>query len=110
MKLDVKDKKENKLLSRTEVTADLAFDAATPSNKDVQAELAKKLSVEPELVIIKKIATGYGTRTAGVTAYAYTKKDDMMKIEGIEPPKEEPKAEEAKKEEPKKEEAKDGKK
>ena len=87
MKLTINEKKDNPLLSRTEVRADIEFDATTPSNKDVQAELAKKLSVDAELVVVKQIRTGFGQRKAGVKANAYSKKDVMMKIEGIKPPK-----------------------
>ena len=81
MKLTIKDKKENKLLSRLEVAGDLSFEAATPSNEDVKKEVAKAVGKDEKLVIIKGIYTDYGISTAKVEAYVYNDEAKMKELE-----------------------------
>lgn len=86
---EIKDKKENILLSRIEVEAAITFEKATPALEEVRQALAKALEVDKELVAVKKIATSFGHSTAKVSAYQYFSKDEMAKIE---PKKKEKKA------------------
>ena len=81
MKLTIKNEIEQPLLSRKEISAEVAFQGPAPSRKDVAAELAAKASVKPEMLVLFKVDVAYGTNTAKVTAYAYTDKDAMAKIE-----------------------------
>ena len=81
MKLTIKEQKENALLQRKEVTAELIFDKATPSNVDVSKELAAKLSANEDVIVLKKIEGAYGTTTATVRAYVYASKEQKAKIE-----------------------------
>ncbi len=82
MEFEIKNKKENTLLKRHEITGELTFTgAATPSNKQLQEELAKKLSVAPELIIIRHIYGGFGSGKATFEAVAYASKEQMDKIE-----------------------------
>ena len=56
MDIEIKNKKENPVLQRQEITGEIKFTgAATPSNKQLQEELAKKLGVQQELVAIRHI-------------------------------------------------------
>jgi ribosomal protein S24E len=123
MDLKIIDKNEQPMLSRIEITGKLEFQGATPSTADVKKQLSSELKVGEDLIVVKNIATHFGSETADLTAYAYLNKEDMGKIEpkpkekkakpGAKPaegakeaPKEAPKEEkkeEAK--EPKKEEA-----
>ena len=58
MKLNILDKKEQKLLSRTEVKGKLEFDKeATPSNDAVKEEIAKGVGKDAKLVVVKSIYT-----------------------------------------------------
>jgi len=126
MKLTIKNETEQPLLSRKQIDAEVLFEGPSPSRKNVAAELAAKASVKPELLVVFKIDIHFGSQKAKVTAYAYTDKDAMSKIEETkkfkrtgfkepEKPKEEAKEEskseekpaEEKKEEPKAEEAKE---
>lgn len=75
-------KKENPLLKRQELTGELTFTgAATPSNKQLQEELAKKLSVAPELIVIRHIYGAFGGGKAAFEAVAYSSKEQFDKIE-----------------------------
>tara|TARA_Y100000310_G_scaffold22495_1_gene21596 strand:+ start:2146 stop:2502 length:357 start_codon:yes stop_codon:yes gene_type:complete len=105
MAIEITEKNNNQLLAREEVTANLSFEAATPKTEDVAKSVADATKSTPEQVVIKKIATNFGSRSAVVTAYVYSSK---AKKEEIEPKKKEKKDGAEKKEEaPKKEEAKE---
>ncbi|EFK95393.1 30S ribosomal protein S24e [sediment metagenome] len=81
MELTITNKKENKILQRTEIQAKISFTGATPSNKQVQEEIAKKLNAGIDLVVTKQILTTFGNTQAEVKAYVYNTIDQMKKIE-----------------------------
>ncbi len=82
MELEIKNKKENPVLQRQEITGEIKFTgAATPSNKQLQEELAKKLGVQQELVIIRHIYGSFGSGKAAFEAVAYATKEQFDKIE-----------------------------
>ncbi|MEM3154244.1 MAG: hypothetical protein QW165_01615 [Candidatus Woesearchaeota archaeon] len=83
------EKKENPLLKRQEITGEITFQGATPSNKQLQEELGKKLGVAPELVAIRHIYGSFGGGKASFEAVAYASKEQFDKIE---PKKKEKKA------------------
>lgn len=110
MNLEITDKKENPLLSRTELKGTISFDKATPSNDEVKKEIASKSKADESLVVVKSIYTAFGTAKADFNAYVYKSKKDMVEIEPKKKEKKEkkPKAEkppEAQKKEEKKQEA-----
>ena len=91
MQLKIIEKKEKPLLSRTEVTAELAFEkAATPSKEQIIQQLASTLSADQKLIVIKKVNTSFGSTQADVTAYVYSDEKSMKSIEPK--PKAKPKA------------------
>ncbi len=89
MELNIKEK-TNPLLHRKELTGDITFTGTTPSNKQVQEEIAKKLGIQTELVAIRHIYGAFGGGKAAFEAYAYDTKEQFDKIE---PKKKEKKAE-----------------
>ena len=90
MDIEIKNKKENPVLQRQEITGEIKFTgAATPSNKQLQEELAKKLGVQQELVAIRHIYGSFGTGKAQFEAVSYATKEQFDKIE---PKKKAPKA------------------
>jgi len=109
MKLTIKDRTEQKLLSRERIKAELAFEGPIPSRADIFNELSAKASVKPELLVVYKIISNYGSRLAKVIAFAYKNKADLDRIEEtkklkrtgfkVPAPKEEAKPAEAPKEE-----------
>ncbi len=109
--MKILEKKPNPLLSRTEIKAEIEYTGATPSNNDVKNELAKQLSADVNLVVVKQILPIFGLRKSTVNAYLYDSKEALMKIERIketkpkteEKPKEDAKPEEGSTEKPKEE-------
>lgn len=111
MKLEIKNKKENPLLHRTEIKALLTWEGATPSNEKVKKEIASQLKADEKLVIVKHIYTKFGTTTADVLAYLYEDQESMKTIEFLKPSaekkEEKPAEEKAEKPAEKKEETKE---
>lgn len=131
MKLNIKNKKENPVLRRIEVEAELVFTGPTPSKETIKNEIASQLKADAECIAVKEIKTNFGHQLGSTIAYVYDdveSKKEMVTVnkkqlekekkaaEGgaaeapkeekpVEEKKEEPKAEE-KKEEPPKEEPK----
>jgi ribosomal protein S24E len=82
MELEIKNKKENPVLQRQEITGEIKFTgAATPSNNQVHEELAKKLGIQSELVAIRHIYGSFGSGKAAFEAVAYATKEQFDKIE-----------------------------
>ena len=81
MQLKILDKKEQELLSRTDIKAHITFGKATPSNTEIKKALASELKADENLIIIKNIYTIYGKTEANVNAYAYKSKEEMQKVE-----------------------------
>jgi small subunit ribosomal protein S24e len=81
MELNITTQKENPLLHRKELHGELTFQGATPSNKQLQEELAKKLNVGQEVLAIRHIFGAFGGAKAKFEAYAYTSKEQFDKIE-----------------------------
>jgi len=81
MKLTINEKKENPLLKRKEVYGDIVFSGATPSNKDVSAELAKQVGSTEDCIRIQHIYGTFGRHTATLEAHVYESKEALDKIE-----------------------------
>jgi len=94
MELKITEKKEEPLLSRVLITAEAAFENATPSNKEVKAKLASALKADEKLIVIKHIYTGFVQRKAKVIAYVYSSEEEQKKIEPKEKKPKQPKTEE----------------
>ncbi len=82
LNIEIKDKKENILLSRIEVNAVVSFGKkATPSSDAIKQELSKALEVEKDLIVIKKINNSFGETFVEVVAFQYLSKDELKNIE-----------------------------
>ena len=75
MEIAINDKKENKSLGRTEITAGISFDKAMPSRKEIRTALCSAAGVAPELLVIVSMRGSFGTKKAVVTAHAYASKE-----------------------------------
>jgi len=115
--IEILKKKDTPLLSRQRVSAMVFFEGETPSRLDLKNVIAKKLSADPKLTVIRHIYQRYGNQKAKIISHIYKDKETMVRLEGEtlvnkhekkveEKPKEEAKPEE-KKEEPKAEEKKE---
>lgn len=81
MKLKINKNNEEPLLSRNKIEADVEFEKAVPAKKEVIETIAKSISVEPDLVVVKKIDVSFGTHKAKVHALAYKNKEERDRIE-----------------------------
>lgn len=81
MKVEIKNKKENPLLSRIEVSGIVIFEGSTPSNLQVAQSIASQLKADASMVKMKNMYTGFGERRAEFTAFVYKSKADLDKIE-----------------------------
>lgn len=79
--MEIKEKKEQPLLSRTEITAFVSYEGATPSRTDLKKQLASLVKVDEKLIVIRTIDVAYGETTAKIFAYAYKNEEDMKRIE-----------------------------
>jgi len=75
------EKKENPLLSRTEILAEISFEKATPPDEEVKKQIASQLKVDEALVVVKNIYTEFGSPNAKVTAFIYDSKKALEKTE-----------------------------
>ncbi len=79
--MQIVEKKEYPLLSRTEIIAKESYTGATPSRDAIKKILAKKLNAKGELIVIKHIYPEFGFGNAKIIAYLYSNKKDMERIE-----------------------------
>lgn len=81
MKLEIKNKKDNPLLSRIEVSGIVSFDGATPSNEQVSRGIASQINADLSVVRMKHMHTGAGARKAEFLAFVYKSKEELDRIE-----------------------------
>ena len=122
MEIKIREKQDNALLNRTEIRAEIEHSTEpTPTRAKVREKLAAMLSIDINLIVIKKLDQTFGSLTK-CFAVVYNTKADLEKTEqeyllkrDAKKPKEEKKEEpapaekpaEAPKEEPKPEEKKE---
>jgi ribosomal protein S24E len=82
-KMDFNILKETKkpLLHRRDVSARIAYEAQTPSRKDIQKVASEKLKSKEELVLITKVIPENGSPSAHVEIRVYDNDKAMKEIE-----------------------------
>ena len=98
MQMNITNKKEAPLLSRTMIPATLEFEKATPSYPEVTSLMASQLKIDDKLVAIRHIYNSFGAKKAEVIAYVYADENKKQFIEPKAKEKKDKKAKEAKKE------------
>jgi ribosomal protein S24E len=81
MDLKIINKKEEPLLSRTRVEAEIVFEKSTPSREEIKSKLAKDVGKDEKLVIVKSIYTKYGLKKATNLSYVYENEESLKRIE-----------------------------
>ena len=104
MELEITEKKEEPLLSRIKIKAEIDFDNVTPSKEELKSRIASSLNASENLIVVKNIYTKFGEKKANALAYCYKSEEDIKKIE----PKPKKKKEVKKKAEKKEEKPKEG--
>ncbi len=120
MEIEILGKVENLILNRIEIAAEINHEGKpTPTRAEIRKQLAAELGADENLLVIKKIETGFGT-SSKCDAILYKSREELEKTEAKyilkreekskpkEAPKEEPK-EEAKLEEKKEEKPEEAK-
>ncbi len=81
MNFEIKEKKENSLLERTEVDAIVSFDGPTPSIQQMRDIVVQKLGCNPDLMVIRKVESSFGMQQVSVRAHIYKSPEKMKTIE-----------------------------
>ena len=82
MELSIKTQKENKLLNRSEIEAQISYQNATPSMAEVKKAIASHSKSDESNVVVKYIKGGFGHTSAHVSAFVYADKKafDMSEL------------------------------
>ena len=82
MEYTIKEKKENVLLSRTELSIEIEHHGSpNPSASAVKKEIAKQLNINENLIVIRHIYPAFGEGKSEVIAYAYKDESSLKSIE-----------------------------
>jgi small subunit ribosomal protein S24e len=81
MNVEILSSKENQALSRKEVEATVSFDAATPKRAELKQAVGGKIAANPDLMVVRKVTSGFGSKSVKVLAYVYSSKESLMGIE-----------------------------
>ena len=82
MQISIVERKEEPLLSRAMVKANIEFDKSTPSYTETATLLASNLKADEKLIVIRHIYTYFGSKKAQVIAYLYS---DESRKQAVEP-------------------------
>jgi len=82
MEIEIIQDRENPLLDRREVEFRISHpNAPTPRRVEVLDALSKKLGVDPNLVIIRKISTLHGRAYSSGVAHIYRRLETLLSVE-----------------------------
>ncbi|MGL4669630.1 MAG: 30S ribosomal protein S24e [Methanobacteriaceae archaeon] len=82
MEINIIDKKENKILNRTEVKFECLYQGdATPKTLDVKSKLVAMLDSKKDLTVIDSIQPNYGEGKASAYAKVYGSLESLKSIE-----------------------------
>jgi small subunit ribosomal protein S24e len=81
MDIEIQGTDAQPLLNRTELKARIAFQGATPTKKQVVEAVAKATGAKHDLVIVRRISTQFGSRSAEVLARVYNDKKSLETLE-----------------------------
>lgn len=73
--------RENPMLGRKEVAADVSFDKSTPNRKEIKELLCAKLGANPDSVVINGITSKFGQKVVTVTMHVYQTKEAALAME-----------------------------
>ncbi len=81
MEIKIMNEYENKVIGRKEITFEINYTQNPPSRLQAKNELAKQIKVEPNLVVIKKMANVFGLRKMICNANVYPDEKILTKFE-----------------------------
>jgi ribosomal protein S24E len=77
MDVEIKEKFQNKLLGRQEISFGYSFAAAAPSRADVRGALSAALGAKPELLVIERMVNKYGLHSGNGRAFVFDSKEKV---------------------------------
>ncbi len=81
MKVKITEQKDNPLLSRKEIKAEVEFDSKVPSREEIRGELSRLAKTDKENMIIIKVNSTFGQKKAIALANVYPNKADIKKVQ-----------------------------
>ena len=69
--MNIVERKEEPLLSRTMVVGEIEFEKATPAYPEVLQQLSHQLKADEKLIVLRHVYTHFGNKKAKVIAYLY---------------------------------------
>ena len=79
--LELVKKNPEPLLKRNAFKIKMIFEGKTPSRLEIKKELSHLLGSKPELTVMRKILTDYGTERAIIEGYFYDDEKTMKDLE-----------------------------
>ncbi len=81
MDFKIVDKKENALLERTEVNADVSFGDATPTTQKMREIAVQKLGCSPDLMVISNATPRFGEKRVSLRLHIYKSPNQLKRVE-----------------------------
>jgi small subunit ribosomal protein S24e len=82
MEISIKKQKVNAFFERSELIVE-AVDSATPSYAAIKTEVAKKMKVGEELVVVKKVEQQFGRQEVLADVQVYNSPEALKKYEFV---------------------------
>ncbi len=76
--VEVSEKIEQPLLSRSLLKGSVVYDAAPPSSAELRKHLASALKSDESLVVVKSLKPVFGMRKSSMEAHIYKNKDAVV--------------------------------
>ena len=81
MDLKVLEQKDNLLLSRKEIIAQLEFfGEKTPPKDEVKKKISEQLKVDEKLIVVKSVEGGFSSSSAKALIYSYLSEEELKKL------------------------------
>ena len=81
MKFEKMEEIKNALFDRKEANALISFSGPTPKREEIKKEICSKIGANPQLSVLSKVETQYGSTKINVTLHVYENEEKMKKTE-----------------------------
>ncbi|MFA5049895.1 MAG: hypothetical protein WC501_02705 [Candidatus Micrarchaeia archaeon] len=81
MKFEKMEETKNALFDRKEANALISFSGPTPKREEIKKEICSKIGANPQLSVLSKVETQYGSTKINVKLHVYENEEKMKKTE-----------------------------
>jgi small subunit ribosomal protein S24e len=81
MKFEKMEEIKNALFDRKEANALISFSGPTPKREEIKKEICSKIGANPQLSVLSKVETQYGSTKINVKLHVYENEEKMKKTE-----------------------------